>query len=85
MDIQFNYEGNPVGGNILNYLLEKSRVISQTPGERNFHIFYQLVLGASDAEMNELMLKRNLSSYYYLSNGVSKIKCKSVTFYPIFF
>lgn len=72
MDIQFNYEGNPVGGNILNYLLEKSRVISQSPGERNFHIFYQLVLGASDSELNELMLKRNLSSYYYLSNGVSR-------------
>lgn len=74
MDIQFNFEGNPVGGNILNYLLEKSRVISQSPGERNFHIFYQLLLGASDAELDELMLKRNLSSYYYLSNGVRTIQ-----------
>ncbi|CAG9863504.1 unnamed protein product [Phyllotreta striolata] len=69
MDIQFNFEGNPVGGNILNYLLEKSRVISQTQGERNFHVFYQLLAGASDEEIGELKLKRTIDSYYYLSNG----------------
>lgn len=69
MDIQFNFEGNPVGGNILNYLLEKSRVISQSPGERNFHIFYQLVNGASDERLSNLLLKRDLNAYYYLSNG----------------
>nr|CAI5819201.1 unnamed protein product [Callosobruchus analis] len=69
MDIQFNYQGNPVGGNILNYLLEKSRVITQMPGERNFHVFYQLLSGASDEELEKLMLKRNISTYYYLSHG----------------
>ncbi|XP_023026534.2 unconventional myosin 61F [Leptinotarsa decemlineata] len=68
MDIQFNFEGNPVGGNILNYLLEKSRVISQVPGERNFHIFYQLLSGAGEEQLRELHLGRNHSSYYYLSN-----------------
>ncbi|XP_008200294.1 unconventional myosin IC [Tribolium castaneum] len=72
MDIQFNYEGNPSGGNILNYLLEKSRVISQVPGERNFHIFYQLLAGADEQELQRLNLKRDLDSYYYISNGAKR-------------
>lgn len=69
MDIQFDFRGLPVGGNILNYLLEKSRVINQSPGERNFHIFYQLLAGGNGELLEDLHLKRNPSSYYYLSHG----------------
>lgn len=44
----FNNEGEPVGAQITNYLLEKGRVVGQIENERNFHIFYQFTKGASD-------------------------------------
>lgn len=69
MDVQFDVNGIPEGGNILNYLLEKSRVIHQSRGERNFHIFYQLLAGGDDALLRDLQLKRNFDTYYYLTDG----------------
>ena len=44
----FNKQGEPVGAQITNYLLEKNRVVGQIENERNFHIFYQFTKGASD-------------------------------------
>ncbi|XP_065053093.1 unconventional myosin-Ia-like [Rhopilema esculentum] len=74
MDLEFDYKGDPIGGFISNYLLEKSRVVHQTQGERNFHIFYELLLGAPDIVMETLGLKRKFDDYSYLNQS----NCTSV-------
>ncbi|KAL3198039.1 hypothetical protein MRX96_044536, partial [Rhipicephalus microplus] len=71
MDINFDFKGDPLGGHINNYLLEKSRVIYQQPGERNFHAFYELLYGAPDSQLSSYGLKHEPQLYFYTRQGGS--------------
>ena len=43
IEVRFNSQGQVIGGSIESYLLEKVRLINPTAGERNYHVFYQLL------------------------------------------
>jgi myosin-1 len=66
MEVLFDYAGDPVGGRVTNYLLEKSRVVGPAVGERNFHAFYQVCKGASAGDRETYCIE-GVEYYYYLS------------------
>ncbi|CAI2315989.1 unnamed protein product [Caenorhabditis sp. 36 PRJEB53466] len=68
--IKINYRENGMvsGANVEIYLLEKSRIIFQTKGERNYHVFYYLLEGADEEERKKyFLLKPN--DYKYLNQN----------------
>ncbi|XP_037320611.2 unconventional myosin-Id [Pungitius pungitius] len=69
MDINFDFKGDPIGGHISNYLLEKSRVIFQQEGERSFHSYYQLLRGAPDSLIRSLHIQKDPTAYNYIKVG----------------
>jgi myosin heavy subunit len=68
VEIHFDKQGHICGAKTQNYLLEKSRVVSQTQGERNYHIFYQLCSGASDKLRKQFSIGKP-EDYKYLNQS----------------
>jgi myosin-5 len=50
IEIQFTRTGRLVGAQIETYLLEKVRLVTQSLGERNYHIFYEMLSGSMGAD-----------------------------------
>jgi len=58
IEIRFNSRGTLVGASIETYLLEKVRLISQAEGERNYHIFYEMLGGMNEEELDHYLLRK---------------------------
>ena len=64
-ELQFSDRGKLTGVKTLDYYLERNRVATIPSGERNFHIFYYLIAGASPEERQHLHLL-DKTMYRYL-------------------
>lgn len=72
IEIMFDKKTEIIGARIRTYLLERSRLVFQPLKERNYHIFYQLVAGASNIERQEWGLLP-VEHFDYLNQGGSPI------------
>lgn len=78
IELQFDDDGYIHGSRIIPYLLEKSRIVRQAKGERNYHIFYNVTNGMEESEQKEFHLHR--AEYFdylnttgcYTADGVSE-------------
>lgn len=83
IEMQFTRYGKLIGAQIETYLLEKVRIVTQSLGERNYHIFFELLSGAMDArDLRQFFLaatatpddfKITCSGTYDRRDGVSDI------------
>ena len=75
ISVAFNGSGAIVGGSIINYLLEKVRVVRQLEGERNYHIFYQVLAGCeAHPELQAELQVLKPDDYLFLSaSGVTTV------------
>uniref|UniRef100_A0A3B4VH14 Unconventional myosin-VIIa-like n=1 Tax=Seriola dumerili TaxID=41447 RepID=A0A3B4VH14_SERDU len=68
IDVNFTKGGAIDGARVEQYLLEKSRVCHQAPEERNYHIFYYMLMGMS-AEQKKILSLGSAAEYNYLTMG----------------
>jgi hypothetical protein len=100
IDIQFNPTGHLTGASIETYLLEKVRLIHPGQHERNYHVFYQFLSGATRIEREQFFIDDfqvqdfkllNATGEYGRRDGVSdrdnheEMKTAMVSFFEIIF
>ena len=58
------------GAKITEYLLEKSRIVTHAPEERNYHVFYEMLAGLGEDQKQKFGLM-SAEKYFYLNQGGS--------------
>ncbi|KAJ0411475.1 hypothetical protein ATCC90586_008524 [Pythium insidiosum] len=72
MRLQFTNSTHELSGaSIDTYLLEKSRLVSQPTGERNFHVFYELLYSKDESYLRDALFlsPKDPESYSYLNQS----------------
>ncbi|KAK0170257.1 hypothetical protein PV328_010838 [Microctonus aethiopoides] len=69
LEVHFR-DGVIVGGRVTQYLLEKSRIVTQASDERNYHVFYELLAGL-DQQLRDKYGLLTPDKYFYLNQGGS--------------
>eukprot|EP00038_Savillea_parva_P020859 m.32698 g.32698 ORF g.32698 m.32698 type:complete len:1058 (-) comp4913_c0_seq1:120-3293(-) len=68
LELNFDVTGAVTGAEISEYLLEKSRVTMQAPGEQNYHVFYILLAGvAARADQRDTYQLGKPSTHKYVA------------------
>lgn len=69
--IEFDQSGKINGAFIEWYLLEKSRITNENRNERNYHIFYQLLKGTSQKDLESIykLSSNDFAHYQILANS----------------
>ncbi|XP_030588782.1 myosin-7B-like [Archocentrus centrarchus] len=72
--IHFGPTGKLASADIDIYLLEKSRVVFQQPGERSYHIYYQILSNHKPELQDMLLVTTNPYDYQVCSQGVTTVE-----------
>lgn len=73
ISVYFTDKGKISSAKLYNLLLEKSRLVKIQQNERNYHIFYQFLKGASDYEIKLFKVKEP-SYFKYLKNDCLNVE-----------
>lgn len=68
IELQFKQTGSLIGAVVDTYLLEKVRLVHQSPGERNFHIFYEMLSALNSEERDVYYLQDYTAQDFKLTN-----------------
>jgi len=73
IEVEFDSGGQLLSAQISNYLLEKSRIVTQQPDERNYHVFYHVCAGVSSVPALQKRLKLGPAEDYEYTKGLDTI------------